>query len=165
MRLRVVATAPDISRIESTRSTMIFPSQPRPASGKTTKIIRIKMARKNVRLWSSRRTRAKMPCGCGVSSILNSGGFNFPAPRSGSHGTSVECGCQCFGSGVKDRFFDCRDDQAQGEGNWQISFGLASSSIFPSLTSFTAHTRLSSDSRGVCRSKSARSLYGSGCLT
>src|ERR1700674_2184121 len=64
----------------------------------------------------------------------------------------------CFGSGVKDRFFDCRDNQAQGEGNWQISFGLASSSIFPSLTSFTAHTRLSSDSRGVCRSKGGPEL-------
>jgi hypothetical protein len=47
--------------------------------------------------------RAKIPSGCGGSSILNSGGFNFPAPHSGSHGTSAASGCQRFDRSSLDR--------------------------------------------------------------
>src|SRR5262249_5402058 len=57
IRFRLVATAPETSMRDKTRSTRNLPSKPRPASGKTTTVTRARIARNTLKPRSSAQTR------------------------------------------------------------------------------------------------------------
>src|SRR5580704_19761205 len=102
--------------------------------------------------------RAKIPSGCGVASILNSGGFNFP-PRVPAVtvlpqrlGVNAACAERWIG------FFVTKPIRRTLKRIGKSILVWDPPPFFPSLTSCTAHTRLSLDLHGVCHSKVSPAL-------